>query len=109
MLHLLGGIGPLAAALLFLYRREDWAAQWDYWRRIGDWRQIRVRWYLVIFFTVPVLAFLPALPDHALGGTGMALEAAARFITQPWAILPFAFFCSFLARRPKRWPGAVTG
>lgn len=107
MLHLLGGIGPLATALLLLYWREDQAARWDYWRRIVDWRRIRARWYLVIFFTVPVLTFLPALLDRVLGGTGIALEAAARFITQPWAILPFALFLLFFGPAPEEmaWSG----
>jgi membrane protease YdiL (CAAX protease family) len=103
----LGGLGPAAAAILLTTLTRDGEGRRKYWRRIVDFRRIPLRWYGVILLTGPAITGLAALVDRLLGGEGLRLEAAARFVEQPLAILPFALFILLFGPLPEEigWRG----
>jgi membrane protease YdiL (CAAX protease family) len=105
--YVLGGLGPPVAAILLTYLTQDQAGRHDYWRRIVDFRRIGLKWYGVIFLTWPVITALAALLDRLLGGEGLRLELAARFLEQPLLILPFALFYLLFGPLPEEigWRG----
>lgn len=107
LFHALGGIGPILAAVVLLYRYGNSSERRDFWRRIVDFRRIPGRSYAVIFLLVPLATGLSALLAIALGGWGIRLEAAARFIDQPLAIIPFALFVLIFGPLPEEpgWRG----
>jgi membrane protease YdiL (CAAX protease family) len=103
----LGGIGPVVSAIVLTRITHDRGAQRDYWRRVIDFRRIGAGWYAVILLTVPILTALAVLLDVLFGGSGAQLEVAARFVSQPLAILPFAIFMLFFGPIPEElgWRG----
>ncbi len=88
-LHYLGGVSPLAAALILL-RLDTTAERADFWQRLIDVRRITLPWWMVTLFTVPALTALAARFDQLLGGAGARLEAAASLAENPLAALPAA-------------------
>jgi len=106
-IYALGGLGPAAAAILLTVLTQNQEGRREYWRRIVDFRRIPLRWYGVILLTVPAITGLAALVDRLLGGEGLRLEAAARFVEQPLAILPFALFILLFGPLPEEigWRG----
>lgn len=107
LLRYLGGAGPLLAAILLVCLTQDRAGRRDYWRRIVEFKRIGAAWYVVLLLIVPVLTALAALLDALLGGGGGRLEAAAHFIDQPLAILPFTLFALIFGPLPEEigWRG----
>jgi membrane protease YdiL (CAAX protease family) len=105
----LGGLGPAAATVVLAYLTRGREGRRDYWRRIVDFRRIPLRWYGVVFLTVPAITVLAALVDRLLGGQGLRLEAAARFLEQPVQVLPFALFILLFGPLPEElgWRGYV--
>jgi membrane protease YdiL (CAAX protease family) len=79
----------------------------DFWRRAIDLKRIGIRWYAVVLLSVPVLTALGALVDKLLGGGGLKLEAAERFVQQPLMFLPFALFALVFGPLPEElaWRG----
>jgi len=106
-LRYLAGLTPIAVAAGLAHLHHDRAFQRDFWERIIDVRRIPTRWWLVIFLFVPVKAALAALGDVLLGGEGIALEAAARFLEQPLLILPTLLFWLIFGPLPEEpgWRG----
>jgi len=90
VLHYAGGLGPFAVTIALIYWRHTPEFRRDFWRRTVEFRQIDARWYGVVLLTVPVMTASGALVDKLLGGEGLELAAAERFVAQPWMFLPFA-------------------
>ena len=109
LLHYAGGLMPVAVTVALLYLRQTPAFRSDFWRRATEFKRIGIRWYAVILLTVPVLTALGALGDLLLGGKGLELEAAARFVGQPWTLLPFALFVLVFGPLPEElaWRGYI--
>jgi uncharacterized protein len=107
ILHYAGGIGPLAVTLALLYWRHRADFRRDFWRRAMNLRRIGIKGYGVILLTVPALTALGALADRLLGGIGLQMEAAERFVQQPWAFVPFAVFTLVFGPLPEElaWRG----
>lgn len=107
ILHYAGGLGPLAATLALLYRRHTPDFRREFWRRAIDFKRIGIKWYGVIILTVPALTAMGALADMLLGGIGLQMEAAERFVQQPWAFAPFAVFTLVFGPLPEElaWRG----
>lgn len=105
LLIALGGIGPMASALILLFATGDREARRDYWQRIIQFRRIGPGWYAVILLILLVLNGLAILLDMLLGGSGAAL--ADRFASQPLIILPFIVFTLFFGPLPEElgWRG----
>jgi membrane protease YdiL (CAAX protease family) len=103
----LGGISPVLFAVALTYITQDREVRRAYWERAIQFGRIKLRWYVVIFLTVPLLTALAALLDVLLGGSGGRLEAAKRFLSQPLAILPFVVFMLFFGPVPEElgWRG----
>lgn len=107
LLRYLGGAGPLLASITLTYITQDREGRRDYWRRVFDFKRISAGWYAIILLTIPILTALPVLLDVLFGGSGAQLEAAARFIDQPLAILPFVVFNLLFGPIPEElgWRG----
>jgi membrane protease YdiL (CAAX protease family) len=103
----MGGVSPILFAIILVYITQDREGRRDYWQRVIDFRRIGKKWHVVILLTVPLLTALAALLDTLLGGSGIRLEAATRFLVQPLGILPFAIFTFFFGPFPEElgWRG----
>lgn len=106
-LALLPSLAPTGVALWLLYRYHDAAYRRDYWRRIFDLRRIGRGWWLVILLFHPLKSLLAAGLDRLGGGTGIAVEAAATFVSQPLMIMPLLLFWLFFGPVPEElgWRG----
>lgn len=107
LLHYLGGVMPTAVAIVLLYARRTAHERRAYWLRLVDLRRIGGKWVAVVLLAAPVITGLAALGDAALGGMGAVLEAAARFVERPLALLPFAAFTLLFGPLPEEmaWRG----
>ncbi len=105
LLHYLGGLMPPLVAIGLTFLRRDRDAWHDYWQRVIGFGRIRAGWYAVILLTAPALTGLGALLDVLLGGTGAQIET--RFLANPLAVVPFAFFTLFFGPLPEEiaWRG----
>lgn len=101
------GLGPAVAAITLVYLTQDREGRRDYWRRMIDFRRIPRQWYAAIILLVPAQTALAAWLDWLLGGTGLKLELAARFLEQPLLILPYALFYLLFGPLPEEigWRG----
>lgn len=55
----LGGIGPTVAALIMLYKNNELNdLKKDYWKRVLNFKAIKIKYYLIIFFLPPVVYIL---------------------------------------------------
>jgi len=107
VLHYLGGMTPFITALVLTGLAENRETWRDYWQRAFDLKRIGPAWLAVIILIVPVLTGASGLLDRLLGGQGLQLEAAARFVEQPLAIIPFALFMLLFGPVPEElaWRG----
>jgi uncharacterized protein len=105
--HAVGGAGPLLAAILLLRMRRRPALWRDFWLGIVDTRRLTLRWAAISILLVPAGTGCAALLDIAAGGEGLRLEAAARFLIEPLAMLPFALFILVFGPLPEEpgWRG----
>ena len=106
-LHFIGGLGPMLAALVLVYSARDKQVRRDFWRRLFDIKRIKLRWFLVIFLTYPLLTLLPAAIDVWMNGQGIRPELASQFAQQPLMILPVTIFFLFFGPIPEElgWRG----
>jgi membrane protease YdiL (CAAX protease family) len=111
LLLVLGGVGPALGAFLLLYRTQDVAGRRDYWHRLAGFRRISARWYAVILLAVPLLTGLGLLMDVLTGGRVPSFDAAARFLSRPLTILPFAASTLIVGPLPEElgWRGYALG
>jgi membrane protease YdiL (CAAX protease family) len=109
LLHYAGGFGPTAVTIALIYFQHTPDFRRDFWRRAIEFKRISTMWYGVILLTVPILTALGAMGDVLLGGKGLQLEAAERFVEQPWMFLPFALFMLIFGPLPEElaWRGYV--
>jgi membrane protease YdiL (CAAX protease family) len=109
LLLYLGGLGPPLAGIILTYLTRGKEGRRDYWQRVIEFRRISVGWYAVILLSIPVLTFLAILLDLLTGGSGAQFETVARFLAQPWTILPFAAFMLIFGPLPEElgWRGYV--
>jgi membrane protease YdiL (CAAX protease family) len=105
--HYIGGVIPPLMAILLIYWRHTPEEQREYWQRAIGFKRIGIKWYAVIFLTAPALAGLSVLLDVVAGGKGAVPEAAARFASNPLAIVPFAIFMLLFGPLPEElaWRG----
>jgi membrane protease YdiL (CAAX protease family) len=109
LLHYAGGLMPVAVTIALLYLRHTPEFQRDFWQRAIEFKRIGIQWYAVIVLTVPILTALGAIGDMLLGGAGVKLEAAERFVQQPLMFVPFALFMLVFGPLPEElaWRGYV--
>lgn len=103
----IGGVGPALAGITLTYLTQERDGQRDYWRRVIEFKRIGARWYAVILLTIPVLIAFAILLDILAGGSVPQFETAARFLSQPLTILPFAIFTLLFGPLPEElgWRG----
>ncbi|GAB4393653.1 MAG: type II CAAX endopeptidase family protein [Gammaproteobacteria bacterium] len=61
ILVLLAVSGPAVMGIIFTYLSLNREGQKDYWKRIIDFKRISFKWYLVIFFLIPVVTIIAAI------------------------------------------------
>ncbi len=92
ILMIAGGLSPAIAEVILIACSHD-RAQWqDYRQRVLDFRRISAGWWAVILLTFPILNGIAISLNLLLTGEQPDFETAARLLSQPWMILPFAVF-----------------
>jgi membrane protease YdiL (CAAX protease family) len=103
-LFLIGGAGPLLAAVVLTQLREDAATQRSFWLRAFDPRRVRGAWWAAALLLHPALVALAFAADLVLGGSLPALRG-------PWGSLPslagLVFFVFWFGPLPEEmgWRG----
>lgn len=107
VLLLLGGVGPMLASLALTYRNRDRNSHLDFWRRVIGFKRIGVKWYAVIFLTMPILTVAAMLLDMLRGGQGGDWETAVFTLSHPLTLLSVAAFNFFFGPLPEElgWRG----
>ena len=107
LLHYAGGLMPIAVTIALVYLRHTPDFQRDFWQRAIEFKLIGIGWYAVVLLIVPILTALGAMVEVLLGGEGLKLEAAERFVQQPWMFVPFAVFMLAFGPLPEElaWRG----
>lgn len=108
LLQYAGGIGPPLAALLLISRLHGPTGWQDLWRRVFQAGRIGGAWWLAVLLVAPLVLAVATYGDRLLGGQGMVwTEHAVRFVRQPLAILPVAFFLFVFGPLPEElgWRG----
>jgi len=111
VLFILGGVGVPLAGIILAYHtrgREGWK---EYWRCVVDFKRIKPHWYLVIFLLPALWGGLGVLTGFLLGEGLPSLEGTREFLSQPLAILPFAFVVLIYGPLPEElgWRGYALG
>lgn len=103
-LFLLGGAGPLLAAVLLTHVREDAATRRSFWARAFDPRRIRGRWWAAALLLHPALVGLAFATDAALGGAAFAARTLPASLA---SLLALAFFVFWFGPLPEEigWRG----
>ena len=99
-----GGAGPIVAAVALTHLRESPATRRDFWLRVVDPRRLRWPWWAVALLLHPLLVALAFAADVLLGGAPPSLQA--RFASIP-ALLSFVFFVFWFGPLPEEigWRG----
>lgn len=91
-LFLIGGAGPLLAAVLLTHTRESRANQRSLWSRAFDPRRIRDRWWLATLLLQPLVSASALACDLALGGSVPALEMEIGSVSVALGLVFFTFW-----------------
>lgn len=107
VLYALGGLGPLLAAILLLYRAHSPAKRRDYWRRVVELRRIGLGWYAVIFALPLSWNLLGLVTGWLLGAPAPSLERASDLLASPLSLAPFAAVVLLFGPLPEElgWRG----
>lgn len=84
----LGGFGPAIAGILMVYRTNDQEFIRDYWRRVFDFKRIKLIWYLPIFLLFPVTVLIAFL----IQGTALDLSPLEEILQNPATIFTTIIF-----------------
>jgi membrane protease YdiL (CAAX protease family) len=103
VVFLVGGAGPLVAALA-LNLREEPATRRDFWVRVIDIRRMRWPWLVAALGIHPALVALAFLANAALGGEAPPWPAQ---LAHPLAALQLLFFVFWFGPLPEEmgWRG----
>lgn len=91
----LAAIAPSAVGIILAYLKRDQEYWNDFLRRIFDYRQIALKWYLIIFLTIPLCNLLPVLYNYYLTGAVLKFTTIKYFINNPFEIISFIIFMLF--------------
>lgn len=92
----IGGLGPVAAALLLLYGAGDPTQQRDYWRRVFDYRRIRGGWQAAVWLMWPGLRLLALLLAVWTTGATPDLAPLRELLRAPgWLLAQLLFWLVF--------------
>jgi membrane protease YdiL (CAAX protease family) len=103
VVFLVGGAGPLVAALALTLREEP-ATRRDFWVRVIDIRRLRWPWLVAALGIHPALVALAFLANAALGGEAPPWPAQ---LAHPLAALQLLFFVFWFGPLPEEmgWRG----
>lgn len=104
----IGGCGPAAVAIAFLYTRHTKAHQHDFWRRIIDLKRPSPRWWLITLALPPAILLAAWILGVTTINAGLTWDTAAqRLIQQPWTLAPLLLFALLFGPLPEEiaWRG----
>ena len=104
VLFLIGGAGPLIAALVLTYTREDRRTRGDFWVRAYDSRRIRWPWSAATLLLHPAIILIAFGLGAAFGDPAPTLNPRAGSLT---SLLTLAFFVFWFGPLPEElgWRG----
>lgn len=107
-LHYLGGIGPMAGAIITLLGWDS-SSKRNFWLAVTDFNRIKLKWYLVIILLVPLLISFGILIDMVLGGIGYKPEMILEISGFPLKIFSFLIFYLIFGPIPEElgWRGIL--
>lgn len=84
---LLGGFGPSAAGVIFLYQYRDKNERGEFWKRLVDFKRISPAWYGFILLIFPLLLGLSFLLEYLGSGNLPELAQVKGLMAQPLALV----------------------
>lgn len=105
--YALGGIAPTATGIILAYRKRDEKYWKDFWHRILSFRQISLKWHLLMVLFFPALSIISILVNYLFVGTLPELTTLKDFLLNPVHLISFAFFTIFFGPLPEEigWRG----
>lgn len=103
-LFLIGGAGPLLAAIALTHLRENTSVRRSFWVRAFDPRRIRGAWWVAALLLHPAIVSLAFAIDVGLGGSAPAMPAQMASVG---SVLSLAFFVFWFGPLPEEmgWRG----
>lgn len=87
--------GPGLAGIILTYRDGDWEKRRDFWRRLLDFRRMRLGWIALMLLLWPALHLLANTMSRALGSEPPASEMVMELTAQP-LLIPVIVILYFL-------------
>lgn len=87
--YLIGGLAPAIVAIFLIstiHSKDDLS---EYWRKMVNFREIGVGWYLIILI-YPLLTFVSLLLDNLLMGKSLQLAETNTILNDPLSYVAFA-------------------
>lgn len=102
----LGGLGPAISAIVlltFLHRSEE---RRDFWRRVVDFRRIKLDWYLRLFFLIPVCTLFARTTSFYFQKNLASISEVGKLL-DPLLLLPYLLFLLIFGPVPEElgWRG----
>ncbi len=88
LLFALGGFGPSMAGILMISRYGMVKERRNFWRSILDFSRIRPVWYVLLFFSFPVIFLLSLLLNSLIGGEPAAMAQWRGILAAPASVIP---------------------
>ncbi len=110
ILFALAGVAPSFVAVLIVLRGGNGTYRKDFFKRIVDFSRIRGKWYLLIFFLVPVTGLIAVLINYLIVGQWQDFTTFATFLSEPLTLLIFMVFTLFFGPLAEEigWRGYAT-
>lgn len=107
VLFAIGGIAPTLVALYLLKKYGDKDTRKDYWKRVVDFKRIKVKWHFVIFLTVPIIMLLSIFISTFFGRDLIGQFLRPEYLENALKLIPFIGFILIFGPLPEElgWRG----
>lgn len=90
--YALAGISPSATGIILAYKERNSVYWKSFIRRIINYKQINVKWYIIIFTLIPVTILLSILLDYLMFNSITHFDLILNYIRHPLSLLYFVVF-----------------
>lgn len=103
----IGGLAPTLVAVYLLQKKGDNNTRKDYWKRIVEFKRIKLKWYLVIFLTVPIIIIISVLVSTFFGRELTDQIIKQEYLDNAFKLIPFILFVLIFGPLPEElgWRG----
>ena len=110
ILFALAGVAPSLVAILIVLRGGNGTYRNDFFKRIVDFKRIGSKWYLLIFFLVPLTGLLSVLLNYLFVGQWQDFSTFNMFLSEPLYLFVFMIFTLFFGPLAEEigWRGYAT-